>query len=172
MTNGDRNVDLTDGAEDDGHHDAIVRSTTYAATGIGLGSVAFLALQAIDPGGIPVTRLSALTLFLIGALTGELTWLFSLERWPFPAQLAAHCLGSLGLSTCWLAMNGWTDMLANSRGLWFLLTFSGIYVAVWALIGINARINAHRMNLRLARLRRQRHEDDEAGHRQSATPWD
>ncbi|WP_314687143.1 DUF3021 domain-containing protein [uncultured Bifidobacterium sp.] len=146
-----------------GDRDVIVHATTYATTGTGLGSVAFLALQAIDPGSIPVTRTSVLTLFLVAALIGELTWLFSLDRWPFPAQLALHCLGALGLSTCWLATNGWTDMLGNARGLWFLLTFAGIYAAVWALVGIDARINAHRMNLRLAGLRRQRGADGDEG---------
>ncbi|WEV46557.1 DUF3021 domain-containing protein [Bifidobacterium sp. ESL0690] len=118
----------------------------YAAVGIGFGSFFLMLLTAIAPGWIPLNRLSILTMFVMSALIGELTFLLDDG---YPWSYLAHFALTFALTIAWVLANGWTfRQIPGGLGS-IAATFVGIYVAIWLVVITDMKIDVGRMNRKL-----------------------
>lgn len=117
-----------------------------AIIGIGFGSFAFLAIAAVNPDWIPVTRMSVLSLFVLSAAISELSYIFQFdEMLPAAAMYAIHCVLTFACVIVWILVNGWKHVLIGQFPLFFGI-FVGIYVMVWLVNIVYAKLAARSMN--------------------------
>ncbi|WEV63869.1 DUF3021 family protein [Bifidobacterium sp. ESL0732] len=114
-----------------------------AATGLGFGSFFFLLTTAIVPGWIPVNTFSILTMFVLSALIGELTFLVSDGYlWGY----IVHCVLTFTLTIGWILVNGWTFKQIPGGLASVVAAFVCVYAAIWIIIIANEKITVSKIN--------------------------
>ncbi|KRK34516.1 DUF3021 domain-containing protein [Loigolactobacillus bifermentans] len=121
----------------------------YTIRGIGYGSFAYLLTLLLFHIQIRPTVASTLSVWLISAGIGWLSFLFESDRLPFWLIILLHCLGTLGLITLMMLYNGW------SCDLRYLGIFAVIYAIVWVVVRLNQHLKVTEINQALAHRRAQ-----------------
>ncbi|WEV41838.1 DUF3021 domain-containing protein [Bifidobacterium sp. ESL0682] len=129
------------------HRSTILRDVARnAAIGLGFGSFFYLLVEAIAPNWVPITPLSIITLFIMSALIGELTFLLGNER---IAGYIAHCVLTFALVIVWILMNGWSFSHITGGLPTVALVFIAIYGAIWAISIAHNKLDARKINEKL-----------------------
>lgn len=121
-----------------------------AVIGLGFGSFFYLLVEAIAPDWVPITTLSIVTLFIMSALIGELTFLLGNGR---IAGYIAHCVLTFTLVIVWILVNGWNFSRITGGLPTVALVFVAIYAAIWAISIAHNKLDARKINERLTKQR-------------------
>jgi hypothetical protein len=124
----------------------------FGAIGLAFGSVAFLMIQVISPGWIPVTRMSVLTLFVMSIIDGEASGLFKTDRLPWWLAYLLHFCIVFSLASLWVVVNGWTILVEQFP--LFVTIFVVIYVLIWLIVVVHGLYLAKKLNDSISKRRR------------------
>ncbi|MDF7666136.1 DUF3021 domain-containing protein [Bifidobacterium sp. ESL0745] len=121
-----------------------------AAIGLGFGSFFYLLVGVIAPGWVPVNTFSIVTLFVMSALIGELTFLLGNGR---ISGYIAHCVLTFALVIAWILVNGWSFSHITGGLPTVVLVFILIYAAIWTISIAHNKLDARKINERLTKQR-------------------
>lgn len=123
----------------------------HISIGVLIGSFIFLLMLLTQMKPVTVTPEDIIRVFVMSALIGVLSMIFSIERLNFFVAILIHYVGVIlivGLS------NNITDMLGNPFV--YLTEITVIYVIVWIILRISTGLNVRSINNALKRKRQKK----------------
>lgn len=123
----------------------------HISIGVLIGSFIFLLMLLTQMKPVTVTPEDIIRVFVMSALIGVLSMIFSIERLNFFVAILIHYVGVIlivGLS------NNITDMLGNPFV--YLTEITVIYVVVWIILRISTGLNVRSINNALKRKRQRK----------------
>lgn len=123
----------------------------HISIGVLIGSFIFLLMLLTQMKPVTVTPEDIIRVFVMSALIGVLSMIFSIERLNFFVAILIHYVGVVlivGLS------NNIIDMLGNPFV--YLIEITVIYVVVWIILRISTGLNVRSINNALKRKRQKK----------------
>ncbi|MCZ2493298.1 hypothetical protein LABALGNA3A7_13740 [Dellaglioa algida] len=123
----------------------------HISIGVLIGSFIFLLMLLTQMKPVTVTPEDIIRVFVMSALIGVLSMIFSIERLNFFVAILIHYVGVIlivGLS------NNIIDMLGNPFV--YLIEITVIYVVVWIILRISTGLNVRSINNALKRKRQRK----------------
>lgn len=123
----------------------------HISIGVLIGSFIFLLMLLTQMKPVTVTPEDIIRVFVMSALIGVLSMIFSIERLNFFVAILIHYVGVIlivGLS------NNIIDMLGNPFV--YLIEITVIYVVVWIILRISTGLNVRSINNALKRKRQKK----------------
>lgn len=123
----------------------------HISIGVLIGSFIFLLMLLTQMKPVTVTPEDIIRVFVMSALIGVLSMIFSIERLNFFVAILIHYVGVIlivGFS------NNITDMLGNPFV--YLIEITVIYVVVWIVLRISTGLNVRSINNALKRKRQKK----------------
>ncbi|MDK1728464.1 DUF3021 domain-containing protein [Dellaglioa algida] len=123
----------------------------HISIGVLIGSFIFLLMLLTQMKPVTVTPEDIIRVFVMSALIGVLSMIFSIERLNFFVAILIHYVGVIlivGFS------NNITDMLGNPFV--YLIEITVIYVVVWIILRISTGLNVRSINNALQRKRQKK----------------
>lgn len=123
----------------------------HISIGVLIGSFIFLLMLLTQMKPVTVTPEDIIRVFVMSALIGVLSMIFSIERLNFFVAILIHYVGVIlivGFS------NNITDMLGNPFV--YLIEITVIYVVVWIILRISTGLNVRSINNALKRKRQKK----------------
>ena len=123
----------------------------HISIGVLIGSFIFLLMLLTQMKPVTVTPEDIIRVFVMSALIGVLSMIFSIERLNFFVAILIHYVGVIlivGLS------NNIIDMLGNPFV--YLIEITVIYVVVWVILRISTGLNVRSINNALKRKRQKK----------------
>lgn len=123
----------------------------HISIGVLIGSFIFLLMLLTQMKPVTVTPEDIIRVFVMSALIGVLSMIFSIERLNFFVAILIHYVGVVlivGLS------NNIIDMLGNPFV--YLIEITVIYVVVWIILRISTGLNVRSINNALKRKRQRK----------------
>lgn len=123
----------------------------HISIGVLIGSFIFLLMLLTQMKPVTVTPEDIIRVFVMSALIGVLSMIFSIERLNFFVAILIHYVGVIlivGFS------NNITDMLGNPFV--YLIEITVIYVVVWIILRISTGLNVRSINNALKRKRQRK----------------